>query len=102
MSKYSTDESKAMKHVFQQAADKNVEAYVVYGKTADYKLYYEAAYTNQVEQAVIADAFRKNMLVIFDGTTYWHPVKLSANKVSTIDTVSTALAFVEWTAKAAE
>lgn len=102
MSRFSTDNSIPMKHVFQNGDDKNVEAYVVYGKAADHKLYYEAAYTNQVTQADLEAAFQKHMLVIYDGTSYWIPFKQAANKVYIIDTVSNALAFVEWTAKAAE
>lgn len=40
-----------LKPVYDQLKDKNIANYVVFAKAADSKLYREAAFTNQVEEA---------------------------------------------------
>lgn len=74
--------------------------YVVYGKTGDHKLYLEDEYKTQVKQADVEFAFRRNALIIFDGTNYFVPVSMAANKVSTVGGSTTAATLVEWTAEA--
>lgn len=95
---------KLMKKVDQKAADKNVESYIVYGKTADSKLYYEAEYTTQVSQEDLQAAFTKGMLLIhtISGTTvtYFRPVSVSDNKAVTIAKSSSSAVPTEWTAAA--
>lgn len=90
--------------LFDQAKDKNVANFVVYGKSADSKLYYESAYTNQVDQDVAEDAFLKGRLIIKVGDNYFYPASLSSHKIKTLDvtTVSSTAtpSFVEWLTKA--
>lgn len=91
-----------MKKIFIDASDKYVAAVVVYGKAADSKLYVDAEYTTQAEEAEVADAFIKNQLVVIDDDVVLKPVKLDGNKVLTIDYASSTVSATEWTAKAAE
>jgi len=91
-----------MEMIFQDAKDKYVTAVVVYGKTSDSKLYVDADYSAQVEQAVVEDAFAKNVLLVKVGTASYRPVKVAANKVLVLDLASGAVAATEFTAKAAE
>lgn len=91
-----------MKKLFIDAVDKNVAAVVVFGKAADSKLYVDAEYTTQVEEAVVVDAFVKNTLLVVDGDATLKPVKLEGNKVLTLDYASSTLSATEWVAKAAE
>ena len=91
-----------MEMIFQDAKDKYVTAVVVYGKTSDSKLYVDADYSAQVEQAVVEDAFAKNVLLVKVGTASYRPVKIAANKVLVLDLSSGAVAATEFTAKAAE
>lgn len=90
-----------MNRIYEQAKDLHVKNYVVYGKAADHKLYLEAAYTNQVEQADLEDMFAKGLVLIdlgTDGLTV--PISIKGEKVTTVATVSNAVALVEWSAKA--
>lgn len=89
-----------MDMTYEDLKDVHVRAYVVYGKAADKKLYYEPDYKTQVTQADLEDAFGKCALVVVDGSTKHRPVSITANKVSTVGIVSSALALVEWTALA--
>ena len=94
-----------MQKIFDDAKDKNVGAFVVYGKAADSKIYYEAAFTTQAKQADVEDAFLKGRLLVAvpdgnDGFNYLAPFALAANKVTTASVVSTTLTAVEWTALA--
>lgn len=94
-----------MQKIFDDAKDKNVGAFVVYGKAEDSKIYYEAAFTNQVKQADVEDAFKKGRLLVAisdgdDGFNYLAPFALAANKVTTASVVSTTLTAVEWVALA--
>lgn len=91
-----------MKKVFIDAVDKNVAAVIVFGKAADSKLYIDAAYTTQVEEAVVVDAFVKGTLLVVDGDATLKPVKIEGNKVLTLDYASSTLSATEWVAKAAE
>lgn len=91
-----------MKKIFIDASDKYVAAVVVYGKASDSKLYVDAEYTTQAEEAEVADAFIKNQLVVMDDDVALKPVKLDGNKVLTIDYASSTVSATEWTAKAAE
>lgn len=88
--------------IFDQAKDKNVANLVVFGKSADSKLYYESTYTNQVDQAVAEDAFLKGRLVIKVGDNYVYPMSLASHKLKTIDATGTStvtVTFVEWQTK---
>lgn len=91
-----------MKKIFIDASDKYVAAVIVYGKASDSKLYVDAEYTTQAEEADVADAFIKNQLVVMDEDVALKPVKLDGNKVLTIDYASSTVSATEWTAKAAE
>lgn len=91
---------KGLDRFHEQAKDLHVKNYIVYGKTADSKLYKEAAYTNQVDQADVEDAFKKGILIVKVGDKFYAPLVLNANKVSTIDLVSTTPTITEWQAKA--
>lgn len=91
-----------MKKVFIDAVDKFVAAVIVFGKSSDSKLYVDAEYTTQVEEAVVVDAFVKGTLLIMDGDTTLKPVKLEGNKVLTLDYASSTVSATEWEAKAAE
>ena len=88
--------------VFQDASDKYVASNVFFGKTADHKIYVDAEFSAQAEEAVVLDAFLKGVLVLKVDTAYFKPVKVAANKVLVADLVSAAATITEFTAKAAE
>lgn len=92
-----------MNKFYLDANDKNVGSFVVYGKTADKKLYLDAAFTATAKagEAEVADAFKKGILTIVNGTTILKPVAMAANKIYTVDANSTVAA-TEWTCVAAE
>lgn len=87
-----------MLKIFDDAKDKNVANFVVFGKAADSKIYEDEAYTTQAKQADVEDAFKKGRLVVMNGTTVLVPVALAANKVTTI--TGTSPAGTEWVALA--
>lgn len=91
-----------MEKIYIDVNDKYVAAVVVYGKSADSKLYVDADYTTQAGQAEVADAFVKGILVVKNGTKVFKPVKVDGNKVTTIDYASSTVSATEWTAAAAE
>lgn len=100
-----------MKTIFNDLKDLQVRKFVVYGKKADHKLYYDAAYTEQVLEVDVADAFDKGMLQIVDTTGINLPVFRSGANVYTVGTKNIAESsqpanevanLVEWYAKAAE
>lgn len=98
-----------LKPIYDQLKDKNIANYVVFAKAADSKLYKEAAFTNQVEEAELNDAFLKGRLVICtdaDNGVFEAAVKVAANKAytmaSTTVETTTTISMVEWAAKAAE
>lgn len=87
--------------LYEQGNDLHVANYMVYGKTADHKLYADAAYKETVTKAEIEDAFKKGRLIIVEGATYLVPVAFGATGVITVtagDTTKTQA----WTASAAE
>ena len=54
-----------MDKIFDDAIDDHVRAYVVYGKTADKKLYVDKEMkTTQATKAEVEDAFKKGALLI--------------------------------------
>lgn len=73
-----------MKPIYEDAHDVHIRSNLVYAKDADKKLYYEAAYTNQVTQADLEDAFKKGTLLIVDGSKYLKAVELIGNIVKTL------------------
>lgn len=85
--------------LFNQAKDEHVAAYIVYGKTADKKLYYESTYTNQVVKADMEDAFRKGRLMVNDGTNLLVAVSMANGKCKTVSAGTSAVELVEWAAK---
>lgn len=91
-----------MNRIYDDAKDKNVANFVVYGDTTDNKLYDKASGDDkvQIDQKDLEDAFKKGRLLIAVGTSFFVPVSIAANKVKTVDVVSNAVALVEWTAKA--
>jgi hypothetical protein len=91
-----------MEKIFQDANDVHVTAVVVYGKAANSKLYEEAAYTNQVAQSVVEDAFLKGVLLVKVGDDFFRPVKVSGNKVTIAELAGSpaAATLTEYQAKA--
>ena len=89
-----------MRKVYDDAKDKNVANFVVYGKAADNNVYYEEAYTTQVKQEDLEDAFLKGRLIVMAGDVALIPVALDANKVATIDVSGTTVSGAEWAALA--
>ena len=88
-----------MHTIYEVYGDKNVCAFVAYGKVADHKLYKDEKFKEELLATEVADAFKKGMLLISDGSNFLHPVKLAGNKVTTVDG-TTAVTGTEWTAKA--
>ena len=77
-----------MKKLFDEAKDKNVANYVVYGDTTDNKLYHEASgdTKTQVTEPELKDAFEKGRLAIdIDGDLY--AAASVADNVATVLTV---------------
>lgn len=92
-----------MERVFDDANDKNVAAYVVYGKASDSKLYDSTAEdAKQITQEELANFFAKGRLIVKVSTASYAVVKVAANKAYTIDLVSGTVSVTEWSAKAAE
>ena len=90
-----------MDKIYAGFNDVHVRNYVVYGKSADKKLYYEPTYKTQVTKSDLVDAFDKGALVIVDGSSKLVPVVLTGNTVKTIGESSSALAFTTWAATTA-
>lgn len=92
-----------MERVFDDANDKNVAAYVVYGKASDSKLYDSTAEdAKQITQEELANSFAKGRLIVKVSTASYAVVKVAANKAYTVDLVSGTVSVTEWSAKAAE
>ena len=87
-----------MHTIYEVYGDKNVCTFVAYGKAADHKLYKDEKFKEELLATEVADAFKKGMLLISDGSNFLHPVKLAGNKVTTVDG-TTAVTGTEWTAK---
>lgn len=77
--------------------DQHIRAVILYGKTADHKLYADEKYTVKVSADYVETAFKKGMLLISDGTSMLRPVKFAASKVVTVDG-TTAVTGTEWSA----
>ncbi len=92
-----------MERVFDDANDKNVASYVVYGKASDSKLYDSTAEdAKQITQEELANFFAKGRLIVKVSTASYAVVKVAANKAYTVDLVSGTVSVTEWSAKASE
>lgn len=91
-----------MEKIFQDAKDKYVTAVVVYGKASDSKLYVDAEYSAQVDQAVVEDAFNKGVLMVKVSTASFRPVKVAGNKITVVDLSAGSVTATEFSAKASE
>lgn len=91
-----------MERVFFDANEKNVGALVVYGKTADHKLYLESDYKTQAAQADVERAFAMGLLLVKVSTTSYKPVCMAANKVTIAELAGSpaAATLTEFAAKA--
>lgn len=92
-----------MKKVYDDAKDKNVASYIVYGDSTDNKLYHEATGTTktQVTEAELNDLFTKRRLIIVSGDVAYSPVKVKDNVATCIDINSDAIVKVEFEALSA-
>lgn len=90
----------AMNVIMEHANDQHVCSYVVYGKAADHKLYYEEDFKTQVTKADAENAFRKNRLQIIDTATVLVPIAMTGTTVKTVGGSSTAATLVDWAVKA--
>lgn len=97
-----------IKVIFDDAKDKNVANYVIFGDSEDGKLYYsEGEGKVQVSQADLKDFFLKGRLLICvdsENGAYAEAVKVVGNKAytmnsATVETVTT-ISMVEWAALA--
>lgn len=92
-----------MERIFDDANDKNVASYVVYGKASDSKLYDSTAEdAKQITQEELANLFAKGRLIVKVSTASYAVVKVAANKAYTVDLVSGTVSVTEWAAKASE
>lgn len=88
----------------EDAKDVHVRAYVVFGKASDNTLYEDAELKTAVTEEDLNEYFKKGLVIsvtVENTTTLFTPVSITGNIVSTVDTVSAAVAIVEWTAVAA-
>lgn len=73
-----------MNPIYQIGDEKNIRAFVAYGKAADGKLYEEADFKTQVDSAEAQNAFEKNMLLIDAGAAgIFKPVEFLSDTVYT-------------------
>ena len=86
-----------MSKIFEQAKDLHVKAVVVFGKTADHKLYANADYDAYLDANEVADAFTKGLLVIAVGDDTFVPVAFEDSKYVTVGITSNAVAGAQWT-----
>lgn len=70
--------------LYEQGKDLHVANYVAYGKTADHKLYADAAFKKTVTEAEIKDALQKGRLIIIEGANYLLPVAFGTTGVVTV------------------
>ena len=85
-----------MDKIYEQAKDLHVRNFVVYGKAADKKLYYEPEFKTQVTKADAEDAFDKGALMIVDTTTKLVPIAFAGKTVKTAALSVDKLVFTEW------
>lgn len=90
-----------MTTIAENFEDMHIRSVVAFAHT-DSKLYMEAAHTNQMEQAVAEDLFKKGMLLVKSGDNFYKPVKMAAEKVYIMDVVSSAVSMVELSTKATD
>ena len=77
--------------------DQHIRTVILYGKTADHKLYADEKYTVKVAADYVETTFKKGMLLVSDGTSMLRPVKFAAGNVVTVDG-TTAVTGTEWSA----
>lgn len=70
--------------LYEQGNDLHVANYMAYGKTADHKLYADAAFKKTVTEVEIKDAFQKGHLIIIEGANYLLPVAFDTTGVVTV------------------
>nr|UVY31408.1 MAG: hypothetical protein [Bacteriophage sp.]UWF85471.1 MAG: hypothetical protein [Bacteriophage sp.] len=70
--------------LYEQGKDLHVVNYMAYGKTADHKLYADAAFKKTVTEAEIKDAFQKGRLIVVEGANYLLPVAFGTTGVVTV------------------
>ena len=85
-----------MDKIYQNFNDTNVRSYVVYGKTADHKLYVNSVYETEAAKAEVIDAFEKGMLIIVDGSNKLVPVAMTASKLVTVSVSTSTVSGTEW------
>lgn len=69
---------------YEQGKDLHVANYMAYGKTADHKLYADAAFKKTVTEAEIKDVFQKGRLIIIEGANYLLPIAFGTTGVVTV------------------
>lgn len=70
--------------LYEQGKDLHVANYMAYGKTADHKLYADAAFKKTVTEDEIKDAFQKGRLIVVEGANYLLPVAFGTTGVVTV------------------
>lgn len=70
--------------LYEQGKDLHVANYMAYGKTADHKLYADAAFKKTVTEVEIKDAFQKGRLIVVEGANYLLPVAFGTTGVVTV------------------
>lgn len=78
--------------IFDDAKDLHVSAYLLYGKKGETKLYSDAACKTQVTTSVASDAFKKRVIVSYDGGLYAPVSCVVASEVATVTIVTTGSA----------
>ena len=89
-----------MEKIYEALNDVHVRKVVVYGKTADKKLYYESTYATQVTKSEMTELFEKGLLLIDDGTKKLVPVSMTDSTVTTVTAGASAVESVTWSALA--
>lgn len=92
-----------MKKVYDDANDKNVASYIVYGDSTDNKLYHESTGSakTQVTEAELIDIFTKRRLIIVSGDVAFSPVKVEGNVATCVNVSSDTIVKVEFEALSA-
>ena len=85
-----------MERIYNDAKDEHVANFVVYGKAADSKIYYDAEYTTQVTKADAEDAFLKGRLIVKTASGASEAIGITSTKVLTAAVSSGSLAATEW------
>lgn len=87
-----------LERIWNDAKDQYVANFVVYGKAADSKLYYDADYTTQVTKADAEEAFSKGRLLVKTATGMTAALGVAGSKVLTVAMSGSpaALTGTEW------